>query len=200
MTAFTLPYLPAELNWINSPVDWNTHEAGLSITAGAETDLFIDPGNSYPKDNAPAALFVPLDSQFTLSAKVKVAFGATYDAGTLQVRAGDRLWGKLCFEYSPQGQPMVVSVVTREVSDDCNSTVIDSNEVYLRVYRNGPVFAFHYSNDGRYWNFVRYFTLGAVANLRVGFSAQSPTGQQCRVEFAEIVYAARTLTDLRNGE
>lgn len=201
MTAFTLPNLPTALNWINSPLEWKADpNFGLTITAGSETDWFIDPGSSYNKDNAPAAVFSPPDTQFALSAKVKVAFGSTYDAATLQVREGDRLWGKLCFEYSPQGKPMVVSVVTREVSDDCNSTIIDSNEVYLRVYRNEQTFAFHYSIDGHYWNFVRYFTLGALSNLRVGFSAQSPTGQQCRVEFSEIAYVAQALTDLRNGD
>ncbi len=201
MPPFTLANLPTELNWTHSPLDWKTDSpSNLTLTAPAETDWFIDPGGTYNKDNAPAALFAPPHLQFTLSAKVKVAFASTYDAGVLQLRERDALWGKLCFEYSPQGQPMVVSVVTRDVSDDCNSAVVDSNEVYLRLYRNGQTFAFHYSVDGRYWNFVRYFTLGTLANLRVGFSAQSPTGPGCHVEFSQIAYAARALNDLRSGE
>ena len=57
---------------------------------------------------------------------------ATYDAGVLTLRRRDDLWAKLCFERSPQGEPMVVSVVTRGVSDDCNSFVVDGRSVWLR--------------------------------------------------------------------
>lgn len=68
---------------------------------------------------------------------------------------------------------MIVSVVTRGVSDDCNSTIIDGNSVYLRVAHTGKAFGLHYSLDGKYWNMVRYFTLGKTENLRVGFEASN---------------------------
>jgi regulation of enolase protein 1 (concanavalin A-like superfamily) len=95
---------------------------------------------------------------------------------------------------------MIVSVVTRGVSDDCNSVEIDGSEVYLRVARTPQTWAFHNSLDGRFWHFVRYFTLGKVDSPRVGFSAQSPTGAQCAAIFSEISYRAGSLRDLRNGE
>ncbi len=95
---------------------------------------------------------------------------------------------------------MIVSVVTRGLSNDCNSTVIDGNAVYLRVARMGGAFGLHYSLDGKYWNMVRYFTLGKVENLRVGFEAQSPTGEGCNVVFSEIAYRPDLLKDMRTGE
>ena len=95
---------------------------------------------------------------------------------------------------------MIVSVVTRGVSDDCNSVSIGDHSVYLRIYRQSDVLAFHYSLNGRYWHFVRFFSLGIVEQLRVGFSTQSPMGQGCRAVFSEIRYAASALPDLRNGE
>jgi hypothetical protein len=95
---------------------------------------------------------------------------------------------------------MIVSVVTRGTSDDCNSVPIAGQTVYLRMARNAQTFAFHYSLDGRYWHMVRYFTLGSLGALQVGFSSQSPTGQQCRAVFSEINYRAGTLTDNRSGE
>jgi hypothetical protein len=76
------------------------------------------------KGNAPAALFLPPDQDFSLRVRVTVDFGATYDAGVLCVYAQDQTWANLCFEYSPQNQPMIVSVVTRGASDDCNSVVV----------------------------------------------------------------------------
>jgi regulation of enolase protein 1 (concanavalin A-like superfamily) len=201
MTTFKLPAIPGDLQWQNQPVDWKIESGNsLTIVAGAETDWFIDPAGNYFKDNAPAALFAPPDADFLLSARVSVDFASAFDAGVLQVRERDDLWAKLCFEYSPQRQPMIVSVVTRGVSDDCNSAPIDGQDVYLRIARNGQTLAFHYSRDGRYWHLVRYFTLGPLDNLRVGFSSQSPTGQKCTVLFSEISYKAGTLKDNRSGE
>lgn len=201
MKRFSIPNLPGELEWHTAPVAWNfDNEDGLSITAGVETDWFRDPDGTYAKDNAPCALFTPPDVNFLLSTKVRVEFGATFDAGVLQVRARDDLWGKLCFEYSPSGRPMVVSVVTRGFSDDCNSTEIGGSEIYLRVARTPQALAFHYSREGRMWHLVRYFTLGEMGNLQVGFSAQSPTGKGCAVVFSEIAYRAGALKDIRSGE
>jgi len=95
---------------------------------------------------------------------------------------------------------MIVSVVTRGLSDDCNSVVIDGNTVYLRVTRVGQAFALHYALDGKYWHFVRYFTLGNAEGLRTGFLAQSPTGEGCTVVFSEIAYRAGAPKDLRSGK
>ena len=127
-------------------------------------------------------------------------FASAFDAGVIQVRVNDELWGKLCFEYSPQHHPMIVSVVNRGVSDDCNSVVIDGNEIFLRVALTPKTISFHYSHDGLFWYFVRYFTLGNHNNVKVGLSAQSPTGKKCEVIFSEINYSSGVLKDNRSGE
>jgi regulation of enolase protein 1 (concanavalin A-like superfamily) len=204
--AFTLPSIPSELNWTLPPVNCRVDPDGsLRIVAGPLTDLFTDPAGAVAQTNVPAALFTPPDSSFLLSAKVAVDFAADFDAGTLQVRLSDDRWGKLCFEYSPQAEPMVVSVVTRGASDDCNHVIVDGREVYLRVAVTPRAIAFHYSRDGIYWHFVRYFTLWTAGESgpgrpRVGFSSQSPRGQGCAALFSEIRYRKGELRDLRNGQ
>jgi regulation of enolase protein 1 (concanavalin A-like superfamily) len=201
MTSFTLPNIPVELQWKYQPVDWKLDaEHRLSIVAGEKTDWFIDPAGTNTVDTAPVALFTPPDASFLLSAKVLVDFASDFDAGVLQLRARDDLWAKLCFEYSPQHQPMIVSVVTRGVSDDCNSAAIAGREVYLRIAHTPQTTAFHYSLDGGYWRLVRYFTLRKLDNLQIGFSAQSPTGHRCAAIFSAIDYRAGTLKDNRSGE
>lgn len=201
MSTFTLSALPAWLAWKNAPTEYRTVPAGsLTIIAGPKTDWFIDPAGGAPNANAPAALFTPPDTDFILSAKVRVEFGATFDAGVLFVHVSDTVWAKLCFEYSPQNKPMIVSVVTRGSSDDCNAVTIDGNEVWLRVSRHGSTFAYHYSTDGGYWHMVRYFALGAGDGLRAGFLSQSPTGQGCTSIFSEITYRPGRIADLRSGE
>jgi uncharacterized protein len=172
----------------------------LFIRSGAKTDWFCDPAGDYVKDNAPSALVTLTDDNFLLSAKISVEFKSAFDAGALQVRAAEDKWAKLCFEYSPQNRPMIVSVVTRGWSDDCNSVEIDREEIYLRVARTPRTLAFHYSHDGRTWQFVRYFTLGKLDSLRIGFSAQSPTGMGCAAVFSEIRYRRESIKDNRSGE
>jgi len=200
MKPFTLKSIPGELNWKNAPVTFDTQSGnGLDITAGPVCDWFHNPGDASIKNNAPVALFTRASENFLLSAKVTVEFKYTYDAGVLFLYVNDDTWAKLCFEYSPQNEAMVVSVVTRGRSDDCNSTVIGSHTVYLRVYKQGNELAFHYSTEGQYWHFVRHFTIGDLSNLQTGFAAQSPTGKGCTAHFTEIVYRSGILTNLRDG-
>jgi uncharacterized protein len=189
------------MSWRNSPVEWSVQgRDGLTILSPGKTDLFIDPAGLAASDSAPAAMFSPPDDSFLLSARVQVAFASTYDAGVLRMHVRNDLWAKLCFEFSPQKQPMIVSVVTRGVSDDCNSIALQADTVYLRIAQGVRSTAFHYSLDGRAWNLVRYFTLGAADGLRAGFSSQSPTGSGCRASFSGIRYARGNLADIRNGE
>lgn len=171
------------------------HDDELRIDAGARTDLFTDPGGSAPTRNSPV-LLADVDGDFTLSCRVAPSFKETFDAGVLMTYGDDRTWAKLCFEYSPRHEPMVVSVVTRGVSDDCNSAVIDADQVWLRVARLGPAVAFHYSLDGSYWHLVRHFALDGTS---AGFSAQSPTGEGCTTVFDQIHFTRERLADLRNG-
>ena len=201
MNTFTIPAIPREFRWKNQPLDWRVlSDTSILIVAGEKTDLFIDPAGSFSRDNAPAALLTPPGDHFTLSARVKVDFASAFDAGLLLLYEREDLWAKLCFEYSPEQKPMIVSVVTNGRSDDCNSVMPDGQEIYLRVAITPDVIAFHYSLDSRFWNLVRYCTLGTLHNLQVGFSSQSPTGKKCSVLFSEIRYRADILTDYRNGE
>ena len=114
-----------------------------------------------------------LDGDLQLSARVSVGFASTFDAGVLLLYAGEPAWAKLCFELSPDGRPMVVSVVTRDLSDDANAFAVEAEEIWLRISRIGAASAFHASQDGRRWELIRHFALGADAEL--GFLAQSPT-------------------------
>jgi regulation of enolase protein 1 (concanavalin A-like superfamily) len=168
------------------------------MTAGARTDLFVDPQGSPPMLNAPSLLARP-NGDYQLSARVTVDFASTFDAGVLALHAHDGAWAKLCFEYSPQGEAMVVSVVTRGVSDDANAFAVEGRQVWLRVSRLGPAHAFHASTDGSDWRFVRHFALEPANDLSVGFLAQSPTGAGCAVQFDQIVYRPERLADLRSG-
>jgi hypothetical protein len=195
----TIAAVPMPLRWLREPLRWHSDGGTwLTIVTGPRTDLFVDPAGTSEALNAPCLAGQP-GADFQLSARVTVDLAATYDAGALLLHAHDRAWAKLCLEYSPQGRPTVVSVVTRGVSDDCNSTELDDGPAWLRVARLGPAFAFHASTDGVYWRLVRYFALDEADRMAVGFLAQSPTGDGCGATFDQIRYTPRRLEKLRDG-
>ena len=155
---------------------WSLDDDGLRATAPARTDLFTDPATGVRDSSAPRLLAdVPHLEHYRLSAKVTVDFAATYDAGVLALWATPDRFAKFCFEYSPQGRPMAVSVVTRGVSDDANGFTVDDRALWMRIAKTGPTYAFHASTDGTTWQFVRHFELAGDPKPQVGFLAQSPT-------------------------
>jgi regulation of enolase protein 1 (concanavalin A-like superfamily) len=170
----------------------------LTIEAGPRTDLFRDPQGAEPQLGAARELVDTPEGDWMLSARVEAQLRSTFDAGALILWADERTWAKLAFERSPQGVGMIVSVATRGLSDDCNSTVVEGDAVWLRIARVGAAFAFHASADGERWEFVRHFALGAEP--RAGFLAQSPTGDGLTATFSEIRLERTRLRELRNGE
>jgi len=199
---FTLANLPFDLAWEVDPDDWELSPTGaLSITAGPRTDLFIDPAFQDPVKptvNAPRAMGRG-EGDFQFAVRVEVHHAATFDAGVVLAWVDADHWGKLCFEYSPLGEPMIVSVVTNGVSDDCNSFVVYGSVVWLRLSRSGGTFAFHASLDGTRWQMIRYFTLPAGPSVLIGLEAQAPTGDRCTATFSDFRYVPAPLANLRDG-
>jgi hypothetical protein len=170
---------------------------GIVMTAPPRTDWFIDPVSGDATRAAPALVAPAPDGDFTLHAHVQAETRDRFDAGALLVHGDDHTWAKLCLERSPDGELMVVSVVTLATSDDCNGEVVGPT-AWLRVARVDRAFAFHWSADGQRWRFVRVFRLPA-AHVRIGFIAQSPVGEGSTARFDHVALAERRLVDLRDG-
>jgi regulation of enolase protein 1 (concanavalin A-like superfamily) len=184
---------------VDGPQAWTLDSPStLTGTAGPRTDLFVDPQNGRPTLNAPRLFTAPPAGDFQLATLVQVGFASTYDAGTLLLWAGNDLWAKLCFELSPQGHAMVVSVVTRGRSDDANGFIVEGSSVWLRISGLRGAYAFHASTDGEWWHLIRHFTLGQVP-AELGFVVQSPLGEGCAATFDDVTYRTDTLNDLRDG-
>jgi regulation of enolase protein 1 (concanavalin A-like superfamily) len=199
-----VPELPFDVS-LSHPEVWRCDADAVVAVAPAHTDFYRNPGGEGSADaesmlNAATLLGTPPAGDFQLSARVAVDFRAQYDAGVLFVWIDEQNWAKFCFEFSPAAEPMVVSVVTRGVSDDANAFVVTDRSVWLRISRVDHAYAFHASTDARTWQFVRVFTLGPdLADHQVGFEVQSPTGDGCSVTFDQIGFTQQRLADLRDG-
>lgn len=191
--------IPHALHWENSPMEYTNDEKGITIIAGEKTDMFRDPNVTYNTDNAPKLLFTA-DDDFILTASIEHSFANKWDGGAIVLKADSLNWIKFCFERDYTGARRVVSVVTKNISDDCNSVQINRNKVFYKVAKAGNVITLYYSLNGKKWLLVRHFQFDANKNIQVGFLAQSPTGKSCKVRFEDITYRMKKISDPYLGE
>jgi hypothetical protein len=183
--------IPGPLAWQHPPASWNIDaDQKLTIISGGKTNWYVSAADAADRSDSSNRLLFKPASDFVLSAKVTVGSRSMWDAGGLVVYVNDSLWGKFGIEMTTENVPTIVSVVTRSVSDDNNSIAIPGGSAYLKVAKAGSGIFFYESEDGKNWKVIRAFTLGENLGVRAGFSAQSPVGDGCRVEFSHIQYKA----------
>lgn len=187
------------LYWENTPKKFINNKTTLSIIAGEKTDMFRDPNVTYNTDNAPKLLF-DADSNFIFSAAIEHSFNSKWDGGALVLKQDSLNWVKCCFEKDYTGARRIVTVVTKGISDDCNSVEINSNKVYFKVAKADNVITIYYSLTGTKWFLIRHFTFETDNKLKLGFLSQSPTGKECKVNFSKIYYAPKKIKDPYIGE
>lgn len=189
--------LYSELNWINEPKTWEFDaNKSLVISAPPMADFFIDPAGGNTKSSAPF-LYTLVDGDFSIVTRLSVEMKHQYDSGCLMIMSDNQNWAKLCFEFF-ENKPSILSVVTKDTSDDCISNKVNVSNPYLRVSRGGRCIAFHYSEDGQTWNLVRYFGMNSSDALKVGIVAQSPIGEGCLVTFDRFNLTKGITGDIRN--
>jgi regulation of enolase protein 1 (concanavalin A-like superfamily) len=81
-----------------------------------------------------------------------------------------------------------LTVVTRGLSDDCNSVQLSADSVYLRIAKSGATYVFYFSTNGQSWQILRTFSLDTELPVRVGFESQSPAGPGAVAKFSAITY------------
>lgn len=200
----TVPGLPfvLEAHGISGPEAPVTTDSGVRLTAAAGADLFLDPrGVKGPRPDA-ERWTAAVDGNFQFQAHVAAGFTTDFDSGVLLGWFDDDTWFKVCAERDPAGVTRVVSVVTRDgASDDCDSWPIEATGTFLRISRFGTAFALHASDDARRWNMVRYFSMGRPVTepVRIGFVAQSPSGEGTWATFRNVSFSPSTLTGVRDG-
>jgi len=202
MTSVSIAALPKPLSSRSkNHADVHEVEPGtITLTAHTSDDLFADPSTDGLVMSASVFAF-EATGDFQFRAKVKVDFQEKFDSGVLIGYFNDQSWFKICAEVDPVGRTRIVTVVTRDRSDDANSTYLVGDDIHLRISRMGRTFALHSSSDGSHWDLARYFTLGEISDtpLHVGIAAQSPAGNGTRATFSEFGWEGVGLSDPRDG-
>lgn len=194
-----LKSIPYGMFWENKSEKFSTQNNEMVIVAGEKTDMFRDPNVTYNTDNAPKLLFRP-DHDFVLIASIEHSFSSKWDGGAIVLKQDSLNWIKFCFEKDYTGAKRVVSVVTKNISDDCNSVEIKTNKVYYKLAKADNVITLYYSLEGKKWFLIRHLQFDSNKDLTLGFLAQSPTGKRCEVKFSNISYQAKKIADPYLGE
>jgi regulation of enolase protein 1 (concanavalin A-like superfamily) len=189
--------LDPSFKWMNEPEQWSFSENKvLTVTAPPLADFFHNPMEESKKDSAPF-LYVNTNENFILTTQLDVDMRYPNDSGCLMIMAGPNHWAKLCYENF-RGQPSIISVVTKHISDDCIGNAIGKTSPFLRISRFNHCIAFHYSIDGNEWFLVRYFGMEHTGLLKIGVVAQSPVGEGCAMSFKYLRLVPNTNKDVRS--
>jgi len=192
----SIPGLPGPLTWQNAPRAWNIDSKNvLTISSNPKTDWFVDPFDGTVAKTAPILLFTP-GPDYVLSVRVAVQFTTKWDAGALMLWGDDHHWAKLSYEFSPDQKPTLVTVVTRGLSDDCNSLSLTGDSVYLRIAKSGNTYVFYFAIDGKTWQILRTFSLDTELPIRAGFESQSPEGSGAIAKFSAITYDPHRISNI----
>jgi regulation of enolase protein 1 (concanavalin A-like superfamily) len=171
---------------------------GIRVAVPPVTDYFRDPAGENIKDNGPY-LWRDVAGDFVARLHVRPTFARRYDAGGILVRQDEKRWAKLCFESTNFGTTAVISVVTRDLSDDANCVDLTAQDIWLQICRAGDVVGMQYSLDGKNWRKVRRFHLPLPRTVRIGLLAQSPGDAGTTVDFLWFSVESRTVADTRTG-
>lgn len=199
---------PTKIAWLFSEslnkAKENTKAFGrdsIEIISSAETDFFIEPGQPpYNKANAPL-LLEPVDNTkpFTFSIKVSPTHLVKYDAGMAFLYVNDSEWLKFAFEVDERMIGRIVTVKTKEFSDDNNHDDIPAKSVYLKISSDTKVVGFYYSLDAKTWQLVRVFKNEYPQNLKIGIGSQSPAGKGNKAIFSDFQWKEGSVKDFRMG-
>ena len=181
-----------DYKWLNeSRITFEGDKIGIYATG--QSDFF----NS--KCNAPY-YYTEVEGNFVMKVKVSHDFTDTYDSSSIMVMKDLQTWAKACFELTDFGTHAVVSVVTKNDSDDANGCNISGNEVWLQITRVDRTFAFHYSTDGVHFYMMRVFRLPVEDSVKVGLLAQAPVGNGGNRYYEHLTIERKTVRNIRKGE
>ncbi len=186
------------LKWLNAPKSFQLINSTLSVTVAEGTDFFNSPEDTNVVATAPL-LFRKIEGDFVAKALVEPDFSSQWNAVSLMMHADSLNWIKLAFENSDATGPSIVSVVTRDRSDDANGVILKSEpRIWLAVARKGALYALHWSQNGEEYTMARLAKMPEADTVKIGVEFQSPVGKKAKHYLHYFNIEQRSVINLRN--
>ncbi len=189
-----------DFKWLNEPGSFEIKEGTLKVVAEKETDFFNNPEDQKKTATAPI-LYKEVKGDFVAKALVRPDFSSLWNAVALMVHIDNDHWIKFAFENSDATGRSIVSVVTKEISDDANGAILkDQDQIWLKLVRKNHNYSMLWSKDGNDFKMARLSTLPNADSVKIGIEAQSPVGEAATHEIVYFEITKTTVKDLRKGE
>lgn len=192
--------LLTQLTWMNQSGSFEVSDSTLNITASKGTDFFNNPEDSSITGTAPL-LYQTMRGDFVAKALVQPDFSSQWNAAALMLHIDSLHWIKLAFENSDATGPSIVTVVTKDVSDDANGVILnDRDKIWLAIARKGNIYSMHWSTDNKTYTMARLTAMPGAEEVKIGVEVQSPVGEKAthKVLFFEVM--EKTVEDMRKIE
>ena len=186
-------------NWLNTPEIFKIKDGTLTIETAKGSDFFNNPEDGQLTGNAPF-LFREMEGDFVAKALVTPDFSSQWNAIALMVYLDSDHWIKFAFENSDATGPSIVTVVTKELSDDANGVMLtDTKAVWLKLIRKGNNYAMLWSKNDSDYKMARLTTLPKTPSIKIGIEAQCPVGPTATHKISYFGLAKKTVKDMRKG-
>lgn len=195
-------YAPFQQSLNGSAEKWaEVQGSKITLKADKQTDFFIEPGTPpYEFANAPLLLkTVDNTKPFTFSCKTTPTHRVKYDAGMAFIFVDEKNWLKFAFEADERLNKRLVTVKTKDFSDDNNHDAVNSEFVYLKISSDTKVIGFYYSLDNKEWQLVRVFKNEYPSVIQLGIGTQSPAGDGNSSVFEALQFTEQAVKDFRMG-
>ena len=186
--------------WFNEPKSYITGNDAIIVVAEKGTDFFNNPIDKSITATAPF-LYKEESGDFVAKALVKPNFYSHWSAISLMMYIDTNNWIKFAFENSDATGKGIVSVVTKEVSDDANGVILnDQSEIWLKLIKKDSIYSMHWSLDNIDYKMARLAAMPNAETVKIGVEFQSPVGGEATHELKYFNIEKKTVLDLRKGE
>lgn len=190
----------SNLKWLNQPNSFSIENNTMKVVAEKGTDYFNNPEDGSIASTAPL-LYKQVKGDFVAKALVRPDFSSMWNAVSIMVHIDSLNWIKFAFENSDATGQSIVSVVTKNVSDDANGAILSNhNQIWLKLIRKGNIYSMLWSIEDKDYKMARLTAMPPVDSLKVGIEAQCPVGDSASHEMLYFGIESKTVGDLRNGE
>ena len=189
-----------DFKWFNKPQSFEIKDGILHVIAEKETDFFNNPEDGKKIATAPL-LYNEVDGDFVAKVLVRPDFSSLWNAVALMVHMDNDNWIKFAFENSDATGKSIVTVVTKNLSDDTNGVILnDQDAVWLKMVRKNNIFSMLWSKNGKDFKMARLTTMKKVDSVKIGLEFQSPVGESATHYVDYFGIEKTTVKNLRKGE
>lgn len=188
-----------KFEWFNEPKSFEIENGKLKIVAGKDTDFFNNPEDNKKTSTAPL-FFQEIEGDFVTKALVRPDFSSMWNAVALMVYIDNDNWLKFAFENSDATGRSIVSVVTKNVSDDANGVILNNqDQIWLKLVRKNNIYSMLWSKNGEDFKMARLSSMQKSDTVKIGIEVQSPVGESATHEIDYFEIERTTVKDLRKG-